>query len=352
MKIAIIGTDLAALHHSVGALEKLCLGWARGLTDRGAEIMLFSIDDPNLEFDRSLPISHFRSVEDLMVQIKLYGPDVAIANNRPMWDLHSKYGKINIFHNYPDAWATSDSNSSGNILANLHNSKNLAVSKALANHIEEIYHGVKTDVLYPFLEDSFLNPLPRKQEEESNVLRVLFPNRTLEKKGLRWVIDTFDALLSDSARLTVVKNISPWTTATHEHKSLLELAESRRYVEIIEKLSDTDSLISLYQCHDVVLTPSVQEEGLGLIPLEAQALGVPVVCTNLGGLPESTFPPNATVDPFDYPALAESILTAPKIDEPSRLRIRQRIAELFSFENSLSTLINAIESLLNGDGFS
>lgn len=351
MKIALVGTDLGALDNSVGALEKLCIGWATGLEKLGADIRLFSIDSPGLEFKTDLEVTNFRSIADLTSKIRDYNPDLVITNNRPLWDLSGKHGKINIFHNYPDAWGISNSFCNEVVKTSLQKSKNLAVSQTLARHIENAYAGTSIGILYPFIDNIFMRSAVSENRTAHTPLRVLFPNRTLEKKGLRWTIEAIDRHLTDLVTLTLVKNISPWSTETQEHRSLLELAKSRSYVNVVEKSLTYESLINLYRSHDVVITPSVREEGLGLIPIEAQALGIPVVSTNLGGLPESTFAPNLIIDAYDHLGLATAILEVSAIDTQSRNQIKQKISDLFSYDSSISNLASTIESLLNGNSF-
>ena len=51
-------------------------------------------------------------------------------------------------------------------------------------------------------------------------------------------------------------------------------------------------------------------EGFGLPPLEAMSLGVPVVATTAGAIPEVVGDAAVLVEPRDVPALAEALLVA------------------------------------------
>ncbi len=51
-------------------------------------------------------------------------------------------------------------------------------------------------------------------------------------------------------------------------------------------------------------------EGFGLPPLEAMSLGVPVVATTAGAIPEVVGDAAVLVEPRDVPALAEALLAA------------------------------------------
>lgn len=351
LKIAMVGTDLGALDSSVGALEKLCLGWVKILKEYGAYVSLFSIKKPGNEIELENGLFHFASTQELVAKLSIFDPDIVIANNRPMWDLNAKIGKINIFHNYPDAWALPEQTSRSSLSNALQGCLNLAVSKTLALYVQKQYSVENIGVLYPFIEQSFFDATPNNRNvSDRRSIKVLFSNRTLEKKGLRWTIETIDEYLPGKVELTVVRNISPWTSETDEHSTLLALARSRSYVSVIEKVVSTESLIDLYSDHDIVVTPSVKEEGLGLIPLEAQALGVPVVTTNVGGLSESTFAPNLCITPNDSALFANAIFEGLRIPLHSRNAIRETVSQMFSPKSSGDQLIGAIESLLNRNG--
>ena len=64
--------------------------------------------------------------------------------------------------------------------------------------------------------------------------------------------------------------------------------------------------LSLYKGAAVLVLPSF-EEGFGLPALEAMALGIPVVTSNRGALPEVVGDAGALIDPEDVDGLAAAI---------------------------------------------
>ncbi len=351
VRIGIVGTDLAPLNPGVGALEKLCLGWAEELELMGFQISLFSVGSPYKPLIGNQEFHVFVDQNDLHAKLSSANLDAVIVNNRPSWNAAGINSRINIFHNYPDAWLVEPDD---NLTLILSKSRNLAVSAALAEQVNRVYPTARASILYPFIERPFIeasnDAIPETLNDSHHKIRVLFPNRTLEKKGLRFLIAAIDTHLLDETSLTVVRNISPWTAETAEHRSLLDLARSRPYVTIKEKVLNTKELIELYRAHDVIVTPSVQPEGLGLIPLEAQATGVPVVASDLGGLTESVFPPNLTVPVGSTSELAKAIASATKISNAERESLASLIAGRFSRAQSARTLAAEIEALLHSDG--
>lgn len=338
---------------SVGALEKLCLGWAEELTRQGVKVYLLSIPPAKRISLDPQNVLHFSNPKDLNSKLNSIKPDVTISNNRPMWKLSGTFEKINIFHNYPDAWMIPATASIQEINETLSKCHNFAVSQALADHVNQIYTSANTKVMYPFIDKPFIEKEVSVQPKNAlTPTRVLFPNRTLEKKGLRWVIRAFEHNLNHLAQLTVVRNISPWNFQTQEHTQLIDLAASKPFVQVVEKQVSLESLISLYLDHDVVITPSIEAEGLGLIPLEAQALGLPVVTTDLGGLKESVFPPNLAIEPHDEKAFVEALEAVSRIDPKTRAEISDAVKKRFSPEISAKNLLDQVTILLNRNSLS
>jgi glycosyltransferase involved in cell wall biosynthesis len=94
---------------------------------------------------------------------------------------------------------------------------------------------------------------------------------------------------------------------------------------------------------DLVVNPSLTE-GLPNVVLEAQALGVPVVATDVGGVGELVLHEETgwLVEAGNPDALARTILTA--LADPSRARLiakaaRERVREFFSFAGQAERLM-------------
>ncbi|MDQ6955870.1 MAG: glycosyltransferase [Mariprofundaceae bacterium] len=78
-----------------------------------------------------------------------------------------------------------------------------------------------------------------------------------------------------------------------------------------------DELIKMYHDADLFVMPSVRsvdgaEEGQGMVLLEAQAAGLPVLATYSGGIPESVPDTNVLVKEKDVEALAQAMIVCLK----------------------------------------
>jgi len=105
-------------------------------------------------------------------------------------------------------------------------------------------------------------------------------------------------------------------------------------------------LFALYMAADVVVVPSIWEEPLSRVILEAMALGRPVVATRVGGSPEQVEDgvTGLLVPKGDAPALAGAV--ADLLLDPERRRkmgeaARRRAATVFGEERVVTALLDA-----------
>jgi N-acetyl-alpha-D-glucosaminyl L-malate synthase BshA len=119
--------------------------------------------------------------------------------------------------------------------------------------------------------------IPQKDSERQVTLMHISNFRPL--KRLPDVIRIFHRVRqSMDARLVLVGD-GPEYGATMELVESLGLAKSVRFVGVVEEV------VSILPAADLLLLPS-ETESFGLVALEAMASGVPVVASNVGGLPE------------------------------------------------------------------
>lgn len=112
-----------------------------------------------------------------------------------------------------------------------------------------------------------------------------------------------------------------------------------------------DDLAAVYNLADVVAYPSFYES-FGLVTLEANACGVPVVASRAGGSPEAGRDAALYVDPLDVEAIAGAIGRALSDDELRRRLIDRGLenAKRFSWESTARLTLDMLESLDSARG--
>jgi N-acetyl-alpha-D-glucosaminyl L-malate synthase BshA len=102
----------------------------------------------------------------------------------------------------------------------------------------------------------------------------------------------------------------------------------------VQFMGEQDQLEPLFLCADLFLLPS-EQESFGLTALEAMSCGVPVIATDIGGLPEVITPGETGYlfpvgDVADMAASAVDLLNDPSRHDLFRAQARKRAERFFS----------------------
>lgn len=98
----------------------------------------------------------------------------------------------------------------------------------------------------------------------------------------------------------------------------------QEHVRLAGRVRHEDLPAAMAACH-LVVSPSLVEESLGLASLEAQALGLPVINSGLGGMPETCVPgESGFLAPPGEPAALASLLLRLARDPALRAQMGQR----------------------------
>ncbi|MCS7124306.1 MAG: glycosyltransferase family 4 protein [Candidatus Bathyarchaeota archaeon] len=149
-----------------------------------------------------------------------------------------------------------------------------------ANKVHVIYNGVDINKFKPTDEKD-------KVKREMGFVDdkvVLYVGRLYRRKGLRTLLKAVPFILR---KIKDVKFVISGKGFRNEEKELRVLASKLKVEKNVFFLGYTpdDKLPKLYQAAEVFVLPSVYE-GMPFTLLEALASGLPVVATNVGGIPE------------------------------------------------------------------
>jgi glycogen(starch) synthase len=133
-------------------------------------------------------------------------------------------------------------------------------------------------ILSPGVDNAFLT-VPPEDEVPPWAWQLLYIGRVVEQKGVRTVIESLP-LLPAAATLRIVGD------GDRAYRLELEQLAARLGVRDrvrFESARPRDELIDVYRAADALVFPVLWSEPWGLVPLEAMALGRPVVATGRGG---------------------------------------------------------------------
>lgn len=344
-KFGVLSNELYPLMHLGGGLERLAWGWLEAISQvGGVEIITFNFHRSFLSPPEKYPRSFINSPSDLEALARSRGLTHLVLHNRPHWARFTSLPTTVILHNFSDAWTSpADPEPPSGLPQTWGAAQVLCVSQALADHAQTHFESSPSEisVLAPFIDPEFTRRATPLRREG-----LVFPNRIMEKKGVRNVLDALDVLsFSDPAiRVDFVWNISPNSAPSKEQESLLVEIASRPNARLIPKATRAADVADLYSSYAAALVPSVQPEGFGLVAVEAAALGVAVGCSPLGGLRDLVGTFATELDPTDPKALAQvlrELSTAGRLSEPQR----EDLAARYSVGASFSSLVERLRQL-------
>jgi glycosyltransferase involved in cell wall biosynthesis len=146
--------------------------------------------------------------------------------------------------------------------------------------------GEKIDVIPFGVDTDFFRPLDVYKDE--NIFQILSVGYLIERKGFEYLIRAMPLVLEkhEHARLKIVGS-GPLESKLKELIYELDLGNE---VEIVKNVSD-EELLMIYNSSDLFVLPSIVDsqgntEGLGVVLLEAMACGLPVIGSDVGGIPD------------------------------------------------------------------
>lgn len=182
--------------------------------------------------------------------------------------------------------------------------------------------------------------------------KILFVGRHIERKGIRYLIEAAKYLPRDQFEIRIV-GVGDLT------EQLKELAAhvSGNSAEIIftGKLSP-EALANEYKTANVFTLPAIVDskgdtEGLGVVLIEAMELGLPIVASNVGGIPDVVIDGETgiLVPEKDPEALANAykrLAAEPELVKHLLVGSQKRIAECFTWDGIIQRQIAVYNKVL------
>jgi glycosyltransferase involved in cell wall biosynthesis len=144
-------------------------------------------------------------------------------------------------------------------------------------------------------------------------------------------------------------------------RDLDNLIASRKLASVVRRVGHCTDMPAAFLAASVVTVPSTEPEAFGRSAVEAQAMGTPVVVSDLGAVPETVLaPPDVAphertgwrVPAGDADALAQAIGSALTLGATAKAtlaaRARAHVERHFSLERMVSDTLDVYSALLEG----
>lgn len=220
------------------------------------------------------------------------------------------------------------------------------VSAAVADHYSDALRLGRVKVLYNAIDMDRIEAVAAsspRPDERSGAFRIVVPGRLVREKAHEDLIEALSRL--DSDRWEVV-----FVGGGPLEDDLRAKAASRGVPLEITGALDNRAMLEAVARADLVVIPS-RHEGFGLTAAEAMALGVPVIATDAGGLPEVLGNAGVIVPKSDPAALAGAIgRLAANREERRRLGAAgaKRARSRFSADRMAAQLAEDYRTMLGG----
>ena len=240
----------------------------------------------------------------------------------------------------------------------------IAVSHFLADYLEQnyqtnpaiirvIHRGVSIDKFHPnAVTPDRLVKLSQHMRIPEGSLVVLLPGRLSRIKGHMFLLDAVEALKRrDVFCLFVGSDIG-----NEDYRQELETYINAKGLGGQTRIvTDCEDIPAAYMLSTVVVSPSTVPEGFGRVPIEAQAMGRPVIATDHGGTRETILREETgwLVPPTDVMALANALHEAISLDPRQRAMLATNamahVARHFTNEQMCQATLDVYAELLEAD---
>jgi glycosyltransferase involved in cell wall biosynthesis len=172
----------------------------------------------------------------------------------------------------------------------------IAISEFVADHLRDLY-GLGASVLRVIprgVDLSRFDPSRVPAERKIKLTHdwnlpddrpiILMPARLSRKKGHKVLVEALAKLKRADLCCIIVGDDGRQTSY---RTSLLELIHECQLEGVVRLLPQTADMPAAYSLAAVVVAPSIKPEGFGRVPVEAQAMGRPVIASDVGGFRET-----------------------------------------------------------------
>jgi glycosyltransferase involved in cell wall biosynthesis len=321
-----------------------------------------------LPLARKNPISIWRNAGRLARIIRKNKVDIIHARSRaPAWSAMwaAQRTGIRFVTTYHDTYSANSSWKKRYNAVMAKGQRVIAISEFVAEHIRALY-SLGADVLRVIprgVDLSKFDPARVPAERKIKLTHdwnlpddrpiILMPARLSRKKGHLALVEALAKLKRTDICCVIVGDDGRQTSY---RTSLLELIHECGLDGVVRLLPQTADMPAAYSLAAVVVAPSVKPEGFGRVPVEAQAMGRPVIASDIGGFRETIVNglTGLLVPPGDAVKLSVAIDSALNLSAEDRdalaAEAMANIQAKFTREHMCVATLNVYRELVAGPG--
>jgi glycosyltransferase involved in cell wall biosynthesis len=240
----------------------------------------------------------------------------------------------------------------------------IAISEFVADYLRELY-GLAEGVLRTIprgIDLARFDPARVPAERKIKLTRdwnlpedrpiILMPARLSRKKGHLVLVEALSKLKRNDICCIMVGDDGRHTAY---RTALLEFIHECELDSVVRLLPPTADMAAAYSLAAVVVAPSVKAEGFGRVPVEGQAMGCPVIASDIGGFRETIVDglTGLLVPPGNSARLADAIASALALNQDDRAGLAAEawanIQAKFTRERMCASTLNVYRELVAGN---
>ena len=209
-----------------------------------------------------------------------YGPMIKkVSNSKLVLHLHNDYLNIDSFKSKENYSSYDKILCVSDFISN----RVRAVGNTNDNKVFTLYNGIDLERFYNNSKSN--NDIFTKYKIEKNKFNIIYSGRVCPEKGVENLIDAFNMMNDSTLQLIILGGYNYGTSKDNDFITNLKKKSLEKNV-VFTGYVNYDDINYLYAIADLGVIPSIVNEACPLTAIEMMASGIPVICTNSGGLPE------------------------------------------------------------------
>lgn len=209
-----------------------------------------------------------------------YGPMIKkVSNSKLVLHLHNDYLNIDSFKNKENYSSYDKILCVSDFISN----RVRAVGNTNDNKVFTLYNGIDLERFYNNSKSN--DDIFTKYKIEKNKFNIIYSGRVCPEKGVENLIDAFNMLNDSTLQLIILGGYNYGISKDNDFITKLKKKSLEKNVAFTGYVN-YDDINYLYAIADLGVIPSIVNEACPLTAIEMMASGIPVICTNSGGLPE------------------------------------------------------------------